>query len=137
MKNLPKAAQNPPFSRYEKLWKYITWKPQELWTWNLPGLCTFMRPFIWQDLGATIREWQGVAKKSPKRTPKSVFLGLISWNFQYHIKNRSLCDGKYWSALLFQIFEESDCILGSYGQKTTKNFPKIVFFAVRKIFEHW
>ena len=39
---------------YEKFWKFLTWQPQMLYSWNLPRLCIFMRPSIWQKIEACL-----------------------------------------------------------------------------------
>ena len=44
----------------------------------------------------------------------SSFFVLISWNFQYYIKNCNICHVLYCIALLFQISKESDSIWRSY-----------------------
>ena len=50
-KNHPRAPKNGIFCCSENIWTFITWKPQMLYLWNLPGLCISMRPFIWQKIG--------------------------------------------------------------------------------------
>ena len=37
---------------YKTLWKFITWQPQMLYSWNFPQLGIFLRPSIWQKIEA-------------------------------------------------------------------------------------
>ena len=50
-KNYPKAPQNGILGCLENIWTFITWKPQTLYSWNLPWLCNSMRPFVWHKIG--------------------------------------------------------------------------------------
>ena len=94
-----------------------------------------MTPFIWQKIGASLIGRKRAWLKNQWKKPKNRFFGLISWNFQYYIKNRITCDTLPWTVLLVQISKESDRIWGSYGQKTTQKQPKIQLSAATKTFE--
>ena len=74
-------------------------------------------------------------EKPLKKSQKNCSFGLISWNFQYYIKNRIICDTLLCTALLAQISKESDRIWGSYDQKTTQRQPKIQLSPATKTLE--
>ena len=61
---------------------------------------TFHLPKNW---GVTHTEKRGRGAKTSESHPQNEVFGLISLNFQHYIKNRNMCDVKYWPALLFQI----------------------------------
>ena len=70
----PKAACNCSFCWLENIWKFMTWQPQTLYSWNLPQLCIPMRPFIWQKIGAwLIRHRKAWLKNLWKEATKWVF----------------------------------------------------------------
>ena len=74
IKNHPKAAKNPTFCCYEKLWKHMTWQPQILYWWNLPGLCISMKPFIWPKIGV-------LPIKGKRAWSKSFWKPTTKWAF--------------------------------------------------------
>ena len=81
-KNPPKWAISWMLHRHENISNFLTSQPQMLQRWNLPRLCTSMRPLIWhKNLGVTQRAWQGVIQKLPKISQKFSFLAEFLGNF--------------------------------------------------------
>ena len=83
----PKSRQKSYFLLVRQTSKiYITWQPQMLYQWNLPGLCISMRPFICPNIGASsIRRKRAWSKNFWKRTTKWGF----SANFFEFSENKS------------------------------------------------
>ena len=92
-----------------------------MWRWNLPGLWISMRPFIWQKIWVPPLGRGRAWPKNLKKTQK-LFFWLNFLEFSVLYQNRNICNSKYWPALLFQIWEESESILGSYGPKSTQKW---------------
>ena len=118
--------------KHLKITNLRTWEPQMLPWLNLPRLCIFMRPFIWQKIGA----WPiGRRRVWSKNLWKNAKIGLISSNFQDYIQNSITYDTLCCTGSLVQISKESDGILGNYTKKTTLKQPKIHSSGPMKTFE--
>ena len=79
----PKWPNSWMLHRTKNFWKFITWELQMLWRWNLPRLCIFIRPSIWQNIWTSpIGSGRAWPKNLWKKPQKLFFWGSISWNFQ-------------------------------------------------------
>ena len=98
----PRNSQKGPISWlphcHENIWKFITLEPQMAERWNLPQLCIFMRPLLWQNIWA----WdEGCGKtwlKNLWKKTKKLFFWLLSWNFKHYIKTYVISDTLPWTA---------------------------------------
>ena len=84
-----------------------------LYRWNLPGLCISMSLSFAQMLGRRPYGARGRDPETSENQPQNEVFGLISSNFQYYLKNCNIWDVNFWSAVLFQIWNQSDCIRGT------------------------
>ena len=115
--------------RHKNFWKFITWEPQMLGRWNLPQLCIFMRPSIWQKIWpwpiGRGRVWpKSLWKNSPKIVFLAPFFGIfrtVSETITYVILCLAL--HHWWNGLY-----KSDLIWGCNLWKTTQKQPKILIF---------
>ena len=85
-KKPPKRAISWMLNQHEKLWKFITWQPQMLYSWNLPRLCIFLTPSIWRKIEVWLLGVRGRKRKISGNEPEN-FLASFWWVFRLHQKS--------------------------------------------------
>ena len=91
---------------------------------NLPGLCNFMRPFIWPyTQGVRGQGWRTLRKWTIIRFFRHYFC-FFSHCFQI----RKVCLVLHWNTLLIKVIWKVELIWENSSWKTTHNGTKLVAF---------